>query len=212
MAKKNSKTNGSPKSSVVNVGLTQMSCSEDVKANRAKQIRLVEAAAKKGDDGSVSPVYEKFAETGGTQFLGYQAVRSTSRIAGIIINGVLTDSIEGPGASAEIILDQTPFYAESGGQVGDMGTFTWANGVARVVNTYAPVRGVIVHKVEMEFGKLSVNDEVQAQVDEDRRRRIAANHTGTHILHAVLRETLGTHVKQAGSLVAPDRLRFARSG
>jgi alanyl-tRNA synthetase len=107
-----------------------------------------------------------------------------------------------------MIIDQTPFYAESGGQVGDTGALTSPHGVARVVNSYAPVRGVVVHKIEMEFGKLSVNDEVQAQVDEDRRRRIAANHTGTHILHAVLRETLGTHVKQAGSLVAPDRLRF----
>jgi alanyl-tRNA synthetase len=70
------------------------------------------------------------------------------------------------------------------------------------------VRGVIVHKVEMDFGRLATNDDVVAQVDEERRRRIAANHTGTHILHAVLRDTLGTHVKQAGSLVAPERLRF----
>src|SRR5207237_5959016 len=68
--------------------------------------------------------------------------------------------------------------------------------------------GVIVHKVQMEFGKIAVNDQVEARADEERRLRIAANHTGTHILHAVLRETLGTHVKQAGSLVAPDRLRF----
>jgi alanyl-tRNA synthetase len=162
----------------------------------------------KGDEAAVTPLYGKFVEKGGTQFLGYQAVRSESRVAGIIINGAPSDSIEGKGASAEIILDQTPFYAESGGQIGDAGTLTSPDGVARVVDTYAPVRGVVVHKVEMEFGKLSTNSEVRAQVDEERRRRIAANHTGTHILHSVLRETLGTHVKQAGSLVAPDRLRF----
>src|SRR5262249_21100673 len=104
--------------------------------------------------------------------------------------------------------DQTPFYAESGGQVGDTGTLTAPNAVARVIDTYAPVRGIVVLKAQVDFGALKVNDEVHARVDDDRRRRIAANHTGTHILHAVLRETLGTHVKQAGSLVAPDRLRF----
>jgi alanyl-tRNA synthetase len=162
----------------------------------------------KGDEAAVAPLYGKFVEKGGTQFLGYQAVRSDSRVAAILIDGAPSNSIEGKGASAELILDQTPFYAESGGQIGDAGTLTSPDGVARVVDTYAPVRGVIVHKVEMEFGKLSINSEVRAQVDEERRRRIAANHTGTHILHSVLRETLGTHVKQAGSLVAPDRLRF----
>src|SRR5204862_4301906 len=124
----------------------------------------------KGDEGTASPHYEKFMEKGGTQFLGYHAVRSTSRVAGILVDGAPVDSIEGRGTTAEMILDQTPFYAESGGQVGDTGTLTSPNGVARVVNTYAPVRGVVVHKVEMEFGKLSVNDEVQAQVDEERRR------------------------------------------
>src|SRR5207249_9158762 len=107
-----------------------------------------------------------------------------------------------------IVLDQTPFYAESGGQVGDTGTLTSPAGVARVTDTYSPVRGVIVHKIQMEFVRLASDEQVQVQVDDDRRLRIAANHTGTHILHAVLRETLGTHVKQAGSLVAPDRLRF----
>jgi len=161
----------------------------------------------KGDEGTINPVYERFVEKG-TPFLGYEALRSASRIAGILVNGSLVDSVEGHGASAEIVLDQTPFYAESGGQVGDTGTLTSPNGAARILNTYAPVRGVIVHKAEIEVGKLTVKDEVQAQVDQERRRRIAANHTGTHILHAVLRETLGTHVKQAGSLVAPDRLRF----
>jgi alanyl-tRNA synthetase len=162
----------------------------------------------KGDEGGVSPAYGRFVEAGGTHFLGYQALRSTSRIVGILVNGSLVDSIEGHGSTADIILDQTPFYAESGGQVGDTGTLTSPTAAARILDTYAPARGVIVHKVDMEFGKLSTGDEVQAQVDGERRRRIAANHTGTHILHAVLRETLGSHVKQAGSLVAPDRLRF----
>jgi alanyl-tRNA synthetase len=162
----------------------------------------------KGDEGAANPVYQNYVEKGGTQFLGYHAVRSTSVVAGILVDGSPVESIEGHGTTAEVILNETPFYAESGGQVGDTGTLTSPNGVARVVGTYAPVRGVIVHKVEIEFGALRVKDEVQAQVDEDRRRRIAANHTGTHILHAVLRDTLGTHVKQAGSLVAPDRLRF----
>src|SRR5215813_11988829 len=161
----------------------------------------------KGEEGTINPVYERFVEKG-TPFLGYEALRSTSRIPGILVNGSLVDSVEGHGTSAEILLDQTPFYAESGGQVGDTGTLTSPNGAARILNTYAPVRGVIVHKAEIEFGKLTVKGEVHAQVDQERRRRIAANHTGTHILHAVLRETLGTHVKQAGSLVAPDRLRF----
>jgi alanyl-tRNA synthetase len=162
----------------------------------------------KGDEAAVSPLYEGFVEKGGTHFLGYQAVESMSRVIGILVDGSLADSVEGHGTIAEIILDQTPFYAESGGQVGDSGNLTSANGAARVLDTYSPVRGMVVHKAEIEFGKIRVNDEVHAQVDEDRRRRIAANHTGTHILHAVLRETLGTHVKQAGSLVAPDRLRF----
>ncbi|HLH31836.1 MAG TPA: alanine--tRNA ligase, partial [Terriglobia bacterium] len=162
----------------------------------------------KGDETAATPLYGKFVEAGGTQFLGYQAIESAGRVKGILINNAAADAVEGKGASAEVVLDQTPFYAESGGQVGDMGTLTSPNGVARVIDTYAPVRGVVVHKVELEFGKMAIGDEVQAQVDQERRRRIAANHTGTHILHAALRETLGTHVKQAGSLVAPDRLRF----
>src|SRR2546426_12387350 len=162
----------------------------------------------KGDEAAVSPLYQKFVEQGGTPFLGYQAVRSMGRVIGILINGALARSVEGHGTTAEVILNETPFYAESGGQVGDTGTLTSPNGVAQVENTYAPVRGIVVHKIRMEFGKLAVDDQVEAQVDEERRLRIAANHTGTHILHAVLRETLGTHVKQAGSLVAPDRLRF----
>jgi alanyl-tRNA synthetase len=161
----------------------------------------------KGDETRVNPVFQNFAE-GGTQFLGYQAVKSAGKIIGIIRGGVAAESLDEVNREGEVVLDQTPFYAESGGQVGDLGTLTSVGGFAQVIDTYSPIRGVVVHKVRMEHGKLAIGEDVQAQVDEERRRRIAANHTGTHILHAVLREVLGTHVKQAGSLVAPDRLRF----
>src|SRR5688572_14432620 len=162
----------------------------------------------KGDDTRISPEFQKFAESGGTQFLGYQAVESSSRVIGIMKAGTPVTSLGQVNEEGEVILDQTPFYAESGGQVGDVGTLASSTGVARVMDTHSPVRGVVVHKVRLEHGQLAVGDLVEARVDEERRRRIAANHTGTHILHAVLRSVLGTHVKQAGSLVAPDRLRF----
>ena len=162
----------------------------------------------KGDEGAVSSVFQKFMSEGGTTFLGYQAQRSTSRVIGIIRNSVPIDALEAGSGEVEIVLDQTPFYAESGGQVGDTGTLTSSSGLVRVLDTYSPIRGVVVHKTELTYGTLRVGEEVQAEVDSDRRRRIAANHTGTHILQAILRNALGTHVKQAGSLVAPDRLRF----
>lgn len=162
----------------------------------------------KGEDVRFNPAFQSFSEKGGTQFLGYQTVRATGHVIGIVRNDASTPVLDGLNAEGEVVLDQTPFYAESGGQVGDVGTLTSGSGVAKVINTYSPVRGVVVHKVRLEHGKLTVGDEVDAHVDEERRRRIAANHTGTHILHAVLRDLLGTHVKQAGSLVAPDRLRF----
>src|SRR5256712_240816 len=122
----------------------------------------------RGDETAVSPFYEKIVGKGGAPLLGYDAIRSTSRIAGFLVNGMPVDSVGG-GQTAEIILDETPFYAESGGQGGDTGTLTSPSGMARVLDTYSPVRGVIVHKVHMEFGNLAANDEIQAQVDEERR-------------------------------------------
>jgi alanyl-tRNA synthetase len=162
----------------------------------------------KGDEGRTHPVFQQYAERGGTQFLGYQAIRSTSRVLAVVSNGSAGAKLDAAHPDGEIILDQTPFYAESGGQVGDTGNFTSASGSARILGAFSPARGVVVHKVHLEHGTLAEGDEVDAHVDENRRRQIAANHTGTHILHAVLRDVLGTHVKQAGSLVAPDRLRF----
>jgi alanyl-tRNA synthetase len=114
------------------------------------------------------------------------------------------------GSEVEIILDHTPFYAEAGGQVGDTGHLLAAasdHEVAHVLNTYYPVSGLIVHKA-VARASLRMGDVVTAVVDADRRDATRRNHTATHLLHAALRKTLGTHVKQAGSLVAPDRLRF----
>jgi alanyl-tRNA synthetase len=116
----------------------------------------------------------------------------------------------GAGEQVEIVLDHTPFYAEAGGQVGDVGQLLAPDGdreVAHVTDTYYPVSGLIVHKA-VARDALRVGDLVTAKVDTERRDATRRNHTATHLLHAALRKTLGTHVKQAGSLVAPDRLRF----
>src|SRR5262249_21358305 len=124
----------------------------------------------KGDEGGVHPIFQKFVQAGGTQFLGYQAVHSSSRVAAIIKDGAEVPSIEGHGSKAEIVLNETPFYSESGGQVGDTGILTSTGTAVRVVDTYSPLRGVIVHKIEVDFGKITVGDEVDARVDEERRR------------------------------------------
>jgi len=143
-----------------------------------------------------------------TSFLGYRTTEADPRIAGLLVDGKAVDEIDKPGTHVELILDRTPFYAEAGGQVGDTGLLTWKGGRARVIDTQAPLDGLIVHEVELEYGRLEAGETVHAVVDAARRNRIRANHTGTHLLHAALRRTLGVHVKQAGSLVAPDRLRF----
>ncbi len=152
--------------------------------------------------------YDPFLQEGKSRFLGYETTEATCTIRGILVDGQSQASAEVAGMTAEIVLDKTPFYAESGGQVGDTGLLTSTEGAATVLDTYAPVAGLIVHRVQLDHGKLDVGKEVEARVDAERRKRIAANHTGTHLLHAALREALGVHVKQAGSLVAPDRLRF----
>ena len=115
------------------------------------------------------------------------------------------------GETVDVFLDRTPFYAESGGQVGDTGTIASADGstVVRVLDTQYAIAGVLsVHRGKVEQGELVESDEVVAAIDGPRRDAIRRNHTATHVLHWALREVLGTHVKQAGSYVGPDRLRF----
>jgi alanyl-tRNA synthetase len=179
---------------------------EDLDHQRARARASWKGAEKK----IASPAFLKLAEGGKTVFEGYTQTTSTNcKIVALVVNGEAVSEVE-VGAKIEIILDHTSFYAESGGQVGDTGHFI-ASGtdqaVANVQNTYQPVSGLIVHKAVAHAG-LHVGDVVTATVDADRRDATRRNHTATHLLHAALRKTLGTHVKQAGSLVAPDRLRF----
>src|SRR6266540_376190 len=185
----------------------------------------------------LQPVYVALARRHDTKsrFRGYETARFDGAKVIALIRGddevqSLTESDEG-----EIILDQTPFYAESGGQVGDVGRLVstaYGSGrvddptppataggtdknatasrelLAAVLDTYSPAQGLIVHKVKIEKGTLEVGDTVVAEVDVEKRDATRRNHTATHLMHAALREVLGTHVKQAGSVVAPNYLRF----
>jgi len=112
------------------------------------------------------------------------------------------------GGSGEVLLEATPFYGEAGGQVGDTGWIVSPRARLRVESTHRPAPGLVASRVTVEAGSVGVGDYVTAEIDAARRDAIKRNHTATHLLHAALREVVGTHVKQAGSLVAPDRLRF----
>jgi alanyl-tRNA synthetase len=153
-----------------------------------------------------------------SQFRGYETTRvEDAKVVALIKMGIEVQTLN-EGDECEVILDQTPFYAESGGQVGDVGRLfatsdppATAGGTdltAAVLDTYSPAQGLIVHKVKVQKGTLTVSDRVTAEVDVDKRDATRRNHTATHLMHAALREVLGTHVKQAGSVVAPNYLRF----
>jgi alanyl-tRNA synthetase len=143
-----------------------------------------------------------------TEFTGYRETETSgARVLAIISGDEQRDSLA-VNQIGEVILDRTPFYSEAGGQIGDTGILEGESALAEVEDTYSVVSGYYLHRIKVEQGELRVGDTVNARVDAERRRRIKANHTGTHLLHAALREVLGPHVKQAGSLVAPDRLRF----
>ena len=143
-----------------------------------------------------------------TQFLGYErTVVDNAKVLALTYQDNEVPAL-GEGQEGEVFLDYTPFYAEGGGQVGDRGILSGPEGVADVLDTQVPIPGLYAHRVRMRKGTLARDQKVVARVDEHTRRSTASHHTTTHMLHAALRETLGPHVKQSGSLVAPDRLRF----
>ncbi|MEO1108205.1 MAG: alanine--tRNA ligase [Pseudomonadota bacterium] len=148
---------------------------------------------------------------GATDFLGYDTEKTEGQIAALIVDGALVDTIE-QGGSGWVVVNQTPFYGEAGGQVGDVGEIRRLeerDDVSRVEDTKKFADGkVYAHKATVERGVLSKGDAVELEVDHARRSSIRANHSATHLLHEALRETLGDHVAQRGSLNAADRLRF----
>lgn len=172
---------------------------------RAREANTKDAEAAWSTYGGVHA--ELLKRVGASQFVGHEQLEAQARIVALIKDGVIVDVLS-EGEQGEVVLDVTPFYAEMGGEVGDTGTLSTAASLARVTDTQAPEKGLICHSVTVERGAFRVQDIIQAQVDELRRKRIARNHTATHLLHAALREVLGEHVNQAGSYVGPDRLRF----
>ncbi len=142
-----------------------------------------------------------------TEFVGYETLGAESSIIAIFSGGDKVDSAEAP-AEVELFLAETPFYPEGGGQVGDRGEIIAPNGRVAVEDTQTVAERLIVHRGRVVEGRIAVGDTVTARVDARHRQDTMRNHTGTHLLHAALRKVLGTHVRQSGSLVAPDHLRF----
>jgi len=180
---------------------------EGFEAARAEEQARARASWKGGSQKSASPAYRELPKTA---FLGYKQLTAP----GAEVLAIVKDGMGVPAANAgdlvDVVLDQTSFYGDSGGQIGDTGWFTSADGnstVAEIQGCVLPVQGVRAHKALLKEN-LAVGDHIRTVVDGERRNSIRRNHTGTHLLHAALRQVLGTHVKQAGSLVEPTRLRF----
>ena len=207
-------TFGTPRD-LIRVGLEERGfVVEEDEFNRSFDAALQElqqtAATEKGETkAKANPVYAKLAERlEKSIFKGYETTRVDDSKVVALIKGDEVESLN-EGDEGEVVLDRTPFYSESGGQVGDVGVLIGPTQAYAVVNdTYSPAQGLIVHKVKVEKGSLKVGEVVSAEVDVEKRDATRRNHTATHLMHAALREVLGTHVKQAGSVVAPAYLRF----
>ncbi|UCD72219.1 MAG: alanine--tRNA ligase [Syntrophobacterales bacterium] len=160
-----------------------------------------------GEEG-LKEIYGRISSEGiETQFLGYDEIQCTSKVVKIIQGDHFVDKAE-TGDLVEIVVERTPFYGETGGQVGDKGKMVKESLVIEINDVRRPMSSLILHRGLVKEGILRVGDEVVLSIDEETRARIALNHTATHLLHSALREILGDHVKQAGSLVEPRRLRF----
>ena len=168
------------------------------------------AAARKAWSGSGDAATDKIwldlgQRLGATEFLGYTSDSAEGQVTALVTDGKACDSASG---EVQIITNQTPFYAESGGQIGDTGMIEWNGGVAEVTDTFKTPAGMFVHRAQVKSGEVTVGDVVKLSIDVARRLRLRANHSATHLLHEALRMVLGDHVAQKGSMVSPERLRF----
>ena len=186
------------------LGVDTAGFERELAAQQERARQASKLGAVKGD-----PVYLKLAEEGGkTDFLGYASLSlEDASVLAVLRNGQLARRLDA-GEEGLVVLDRTPFYAMAGGQVGDHGVIASDGSAAEVTDTTSPLPGLHVHHVRVSHGGFERGMMVRAEVDAGRRAGAMRHHTGTHLLHAALRQMLGPHVKQAGSLVAPDRLRF----
>ncbi|MFM9978900.1 MAG: alanine--tRNA ligase [Sphingomonadaceae bacterium] len=178
-------------------------------AAMARQKAAARAAWKGSGDAAAADVWFDIADAlGSTEFTGYSSDVSDGEVVALVRDGVRVADAQA-GETVTILTNQTPFYGESGGQMGDAGQITSGNGVCvRVSNTSKPLGRLHAHHGVIERGNIAVGDTVTLAIDTARRTQLRANHSATHLLHAALRNRLGDHVTQKGSLVAPDRLRF----
>ncbi len=155
-----------------------------------------------------TPIYEEYLSVHGqTEFVGYTENSCDATIMAILVNGKFVDALH-PGEKATVFLNKTPFYAEKGGQIYDTGTLTHHNAHFKVTDCQNPYPGVIAHIGTLDKGAMIPSEPVHAEIDSARRQLIANHHTATHLLHWALQQVLGPHIRQAGSLVEPERLRF----
>jgi alanyl-tRNA synthetase len=174
-----------------------------------EQRTLSKKSWKGGVLAAMPPGVKKLADEGHkTSFVGYKTHRANSVIKGLLDHEGESTGKATQGEHVSVFCPETPFYAEAGGQIGDQGEIVGPNGTAKVLDTVIVADGLILHDTEVTRGDLSLGDQVELKVLEGRRQRIACNHSATHILHAAMKSVLGDHVKQSGSLVTPERLRF----
>ena len=176
------------------------------KEMEAQRTRSREAWKGSGDAG-VAAVYGRIAADLATSFVGYDTLEHEAEIRALLVGGRPQDEAAA-GAEVEVAVSETPFYAESGGQVGDRGVIETAGGRIEVADTQRPSGELVVHRGKLVSGRVRVGEIARLAVDRAAREATVRNHSGTHLLHAALREVLGTQAMQKGSLVAPDRLRF----
>jgi alanyl-tRNA synthetase len=187
------------------IGVDQASFTDAMERQREKARASWAGSGEAASEAIWFPVRERL---GATEFLGYETESAEGVVAALVKDGKETDGLKA-GETGAIVLNQTPFYAESGGQVGDTGMMIGEGGVKfRVTETQKKLGDLFVHVGTVEQGTLKVGTALQLEVDHTRRSSIRANHSATHLIHEALRQVLGDHIAQRGSLVAPDRLRF----
>jgi alanyl-tRNA synthetase len=177
------------------------------KAMEEQRAKARAAWAGSGETADQAIWFDVRQKVGATEFLGYDTERAEGKVVAVIVDGKEVPGLKA-GQTGWLIANQTPFYAESGGQQGDNGRFVGSNGEAAILDVHKMVGDLHAHHAKVDKGEIKVGDDVVMTVDPIRRAQLRAHHSATHLLHEALRRHLGTHVTQKGSLVAPDRLRF----